>query len=80
MKKKKRSYLLIRILTLIILDLDTGRLSRNVIMTGNILLNGKKRRADDYGAVVSIMCRFLILHIVDFDSKTGGCSVIFLFI
>jgi hypothetical protein len=49
-------------------------------MTGNILLNGKKRRADDYGAVVSIMCRFLILHIVDFDSKTGGCSVIFLFI
>lgn len=29
-----------------------GRLSTNVVMTGNILLNGKKRRLD-YGVVVS---------------------------
>jgi hypothetical protein len=35
-------------------------------MTGNILLNGKKRRVDDYGAVVSIIRRLLILHIIDF--------------
>lgn len=29
-----------------------GRLSRNVIMTGNVLVNGKKRRLG-YGGVVS---------------------------
>lgn len=33
--------------------ISAGRLSRNVIMTGNVLLNGKKRRLE-YGAVVSI--------------------------
>lgn len=32
--------------------LASGRLSSNVIMTGNVLLNGKKRRLD-YGLVVS---------------------------
>ncbi|XP_059429657.1 ABC transporter G family member 15-like [Corylus avellana] len=37
-----------------LLDSLAGRLSRNVIMTGNILLNGKKRRADDYGAVAYV--------------------------
>ena len=31
-----------------------GRLARNVIMTGNLLLNGKKARLD-YGLVVSII-------------------------
>jgi len=30
----------------------SGRLSGNVIMSGNVLLNGKKRRLD-YGGVVS---------------------------
>lgn len=29
-----------------------GRLPRNVVMTGNVLLNGKKKRLD-YGVVVS---------------------------
>lgn len=32
--------------------LAAGRLSSNVVMTGNILLNGKKRRLD-FGVVVS---------------------------
>ncbi|KAI3449994.1 hypothetical protein Pfo_006659 [Paulownia fortunei] len=35
-----------------LLDALAGRLSRNIVMTGNILLNGKKRRLD-YGVVVS---------------------------
>jgi hypothetical protein len=30
-----------------------GRLARNVVLTGKVLLNGKKRRLD-YGLVVSI--------------------------
>jgi hypothetical protein len=29
-----------------IIDLATGRLSRNVLMTGSVLFNGKKRRLD----------------------------------
>jgi len=33
--------------------LVAGRLSRNLIMSGNVFLNGKKRRLD-YGGVVSI--------------------------
>ncbi|KAF5208205.1 Abc transporter g family member [Thalictrum thalictroides] len=36
-----------------LLDSLAGRLSRNVIMTGNILLNGKKKRLD-YGAVAYV--------------------------
>ncbi|KAF9597374.1 hypothetical protein IFM89_017720 [Coptis chinensis] len=36
-----------------LLDSLAGRLSRNVIMTGNILLNGKKRRLD-YGVVAYV--------------------------
>lgn len=35
-----------------LLDSLAGRLSRNVVMTGDILLNGKKRRLE-YGFVVS---------------------------
>lgn len=31
---------------------NAGRLSGNLVMTGNILLNGRKRRLD-YGGVVS---------------------------
>ena len=33
-------------------DIAIGRLSRNVVMTGNVHLNGKKRRLE-YGGVVS---------------------------
>ncbi|XP_057483890.1 ABC transporter G family member 15-like [Actinidia eriantha] len=36
-----------------LLDCLAGRLSRNVVMTGNILLNGKKRRLD-YGVVAYV--------------------------
>ncbi|XP_011090129.1 ABC transporter G family member 15 isoform X1 [Sesamum indicum] len=36
-----------------LLDSLAGRLSRNVVMTGNILLNGKKRRMD-YGVVAYV--------------------------
>ncbi|PIN13387.1 Transporter, ABC superfamily (Breast cancer resistance protein) [Handroanthus impetiginosus] len=36
-----------------LLDSLAGRLSRNVVMTGNILLNGKKRRLD-YGVVAYV--------------------------
>lgn len=35
-----------------IFEIYAGRLSGNVVMTGNVLLNGKKRL--DYGGVVSI--------------------------
>jgi hypothetical protein len=35
------------------LDVITGRLSKNVVMTGNVLLNGKKKNPG-YGFVVSI--------------------------
>jgi hypothetical protein len=33
-------------------ELHAGRLARNVVLTGKVLLNGKKRRLD-YGLVVS---------------------------
>lgn len=33
-------------------DVGAGRLSKDVVMTGNIFLNGKKKRLD-YGEVVS---------------------------
>jgi hypothetical protein len=33
-------------------ELHAGRLARNVVLTGKVLLNGKKRRLD-YGIVVS---------------------------
>lgn len=33
--------------------LFAGRLARNVVLSGKVLLNGKKRRLD-YGVVVSI--------------------------
>ncbi|KAF5931302.1 hypothetical protein HYC85_032175 [Camellia sinensis] len=36
-------------------DIATGRLSRNVVMTGNIVLNGKKRRLD-YGLCHTRKC------------------------
>ncbi|KAL6505385.1 ABC transporter G member 15 [Orobanche gracilis] len=36
-----------------LLDALAGRLSRNIVMTGNILLNGKKRRLD-YGVVAYV--------------------------
>ncbi|GFZ18158.1 ABC-2 type transporter family protein [Actinidia rufa] len=36
-----------------LLDCLAGRLSRNVVMTGNVLLNGKKRRLD-YGVVAYV--------------------------
>ncbi|GLT51027.1 hypothetical protein SLA2020_244740 [Shorea laevis] len=36
-----------------LLDSLAGRLSRNVVMTGNILLNGKKRRLD-YGVIAYV--------------------------
>jgi hypothetical protein len=31
-----------------------GRLARNVLLTGKVLLNGKKRRLD-YGVLVSLL-------------------------
>jgi len=43
--------------------LVAGRLSRNVIMSGNVFLNGKKRRLD-YGGVVSIS-----VYIVKYGTK-----------
>lgn len=36
-----------------------GRLSGNLLMTGNVLLNGRKRRLD-YGGVVSNSRKFAI--------------------
>ncbi|KAL0418489.1 UNVERIFIED_CONTAM: ABC transporter G family member 15 [Sesamum radiatum] len=44
----------------------TCRLSRNVVMTGNILLNGKKRRLD-YGVVVSTSINIFWNQIVSSD-------------
>jgi hypothetical protein len=41
---------------LILCERFAGRLARNVVLTGKVLLNGKKRRLD-YGIVVSIPCR-----------------------
>jgi len=38
---------------LILCERSAGRLARNVVLTGKVLLNGKKRRLD-YGIVVSI--------------------------
>lgn len=38
---------------LILCERSVGRLARNVVLTGKVLLNGKKRRLD-YGVVVSI--------------------------
>jgi hypothetical protein len=38
-----------------------GRLARNVLQTGKVLLNGKKRRLD-FGAVVSYLHRNQIYH------------------
>ena len=38
---------------------SAGRLARNVVLTGKVLLNGKKRRLD-YGVVVSIT--YLAMH------------------
>jgi hypothetical protein len=38
---------------LILHERSAGRLARNVVLTGKVLLNGKKRRLD-YGVVVSI--------------------------
>ncbi|VAH15475.1 unnamed protein product [Triticum turgidum subsp. durum] len=40
-----------------LLDSLSGRLARNVLQTGKVLLNGKKRRLD-FGAVVSV--KFII--------------------
>lgn len=40
-----------------------GRLSRNVVMTGNVHLNGKKRRLD-YGVAVSKFHTNSCLHTV----------------
>jgi hypothetical protein len=39
---------------LILHERPAGRLARNVVLTGKVLLNGKKRRLD-YGVVVSIL-------------------------
>ena len=47
------------LLIVFIIDLATGRLSRNVIMTGNVLFNGKKRRAD--AGVVSIVYPYAMI-------------------
>ncbi|KAL0370339.1 UNVERIFIED_CONTAM: ABC transporter G family member 15 [Sesamum angustifolium] len=49
-----------------LLDSLAGRLSRNVVMTGNILLNGKKRRLD-YGVVVSTSINIFWNQIVSSD-------------
>uniref|UniRef100_A0A452Y6Y3 ABC transporter domain-containing protein n=1 Tax=Aegilops tauschii subsp. strangulata TaxID=200361 RepID=A0A452Y6Y3_AEGTS len=44
-----------------LLDSLSGRLARNVLQTGKVLLNGKKRRLD-FGAVVSVkISRSLII-------------------
>jgi hypothetical protein len=46
---------------LILCERTAGRLARNVVLTGKVLLNGKKRRLD-YGVVVSyflLLIRFL---------------------
>ncbi|KAG4966850.1 hypothetical protein JHK82_032565 [Glycine max] len=43
-----------------LLDALAGRLSRNVIMSGNVLLNGKKRRLD-YGVVAYVTQEDIVL-------------------
>ena len=58
----------------IILELSTGRLARNVIMTGNLLLNGKKARLD-YGLVVSFLIQDFISHLT-FYNKQLTCQII----
>lgn len=52
----------------IILELSTGRLARNVIMTGNLLLNGKKARLD-YGLVVSFLIQDFISHLTFYNKQ-----------
>lgn len=49
------------LLIVFIIDLATGRLSRNVIMSGTVLFNGKKRRPD--AGVVSIFCKYAIIKV-----------------
>ena len=49
------------LLIVFIIDLATGRLSRNVIMSGTVLFNGKKRRLD--AGVVSIVCKYAIIKV-----------------
>jgi len=49
------------LLIVFILDLAAGRLSRNVIMSGTVLFNGKKRRPD--AGVVSIFCKYAIIKV-----------------
>jgi len=47
---------------------SAGRLARNVVLTGKVLLNGKKRRLD-YGVVVSmqIICPSCMRFIPNFE-------------
>ena len=52
-------------------DFAVGRLAGNVIMTGNVLLNGKKTRLD-YGGVVSIH-EYISFSSMDFKSKQPIC-------
>lgn len=52
----------------IILELSTGRLARNVIMTGNLLLNGKKARLD-YGLVVGFLIQDFISHLTFYNKQ-----------
>jgi hypothetical protein len=52
---------LLVIVVFIIIDLAAGRLSRNVIMSGTVLFNGKKRRPD--AGVVSIFCKYAITRV-----------------
>ena len=51
---------------------ETGRLSSNVVMTGNILLNGKKQRLN-YGTIVSMLINLCsgIASISTFQTCTG---------
>jgi hypothetical protein len=49
------------LLIVFIIDLAAGRLSRNVIMSGTVLFNGKKRRPD--AGVVSIFCKYAIIKV-----------------
>lgn len=41
------------------MHVETGRLSKNVVMTGTVLFNGKKRKLG-YGDVVSTLSLFQI--------------------
>lgn len=47
-----------------LLNIVAGRLSKNVVMTGNVLLNGKKKGIGaGYGVVVSkVTCTFSIYN------------------